>query len=108
MVNVSTKYKNLPFIKNLIAGGEYVRLIEVELNIGTWYFVQDTDNSIYLLFDSDIYSMDGMFAFKTPFALTYLRLKILAFLKSRHLISTIQTIMFDSTAIRPSLITRRY
>ena len=50
MVNVSTKYKNLPFIKNLIAGGEYVRLIEVELNIGTWYFVQDTDTSIYLLF----------------------------------------------------------
>ena len=92
MVNVSTKYKNLPFIKNLIAGGEYVRLIEVELNIGTWYFVQDTDTSIYLLFDSE-FIMDGMGGFKTPFI--DIKIKNTGFFKITAPNRTIQTIMFD-------------
>jgi len=92
MVHVSTKYKNLPFIKNLIAGGEYVRLIEVELNIGTWYFVQDTDNSIYLLFDST-FIPPRLSAFRTPFA--NLSVKNTGFFKITAPNQTIQTIMDD-------------
>lgn len=92
MVNVSTKIKNLPFIKNLIAGGDYVRLIEVELNIGTWYFVQDTQESIYLLFDSELIP-EGMDSFRTPFF--DLRVNNTGFFKITAPNRTIQTIMDD-------------
>lgn len=92
MVNVSTKNKNLPFIKNLIAGGDYVRLIKVEPNVGTWYFVQDTNTSIYLLFDST-FIPKGMAAFKTPFI--GLQVKNTGFFKITAPSHTIEVIMDD-------------
>jgi len=92
MINFSTKNKDLPFIKNLISGGDYVRLIVVELSIGTWYFLQDTDNSIYFLFDSS-FIPEGMSTFRTPFA--NLSVKNTGFFKITAPHGTIGIIMDD-------------
>lgn len=92
MIHVSTKNRDLHFIKSLIAGGEYARLIKVELNVGNWYFVQDTDKSIYFLFDSD-FIPEGMDTFRTPF--DSLAVKNTGFFKITAPERTIQIIMDD-------------